>query len=112
MAAYAKNIKEKEKSQNFIITGDLNIQPHQPVYKQVESLLAPLNVKDIHYEVNQSHEVTFGVLNSNKKPIETLLTRKSDYGKNEVLDYIYSDLKGVSCYVHHFTEDDTTRPWQ
>ena len=72
----------------------MNIKPFCKDYNNMINHYEKIGLKDTFYISNKSHEFTFGVLKDGK-PTETLLTRKSDYGKNECLDYIFSDLEPI-----------------
>ena len=98
-------MKEEIGTGDIIIAGDFNLRSDSCEYKTLSELI-PSNIKDIYYLVNQKHDPTFGLLDENGQPTETLMTFKTEYGIKWRIDYIFSNLKPISICLRSFEEDD------
>ena len=74
--------------------------------------MLPNNVIDAFWEINKKTEPTFGVLDKKGNPTERVMTHKSDYGINECIDFVFTNLKVKNAEVDLFSERDGRKKWQ
>lgn len=89
-----------------IFCGDFNLDKNTGEFKQFSLSLRQSNLVD----ANPTSSATYGVIDSNGKPVEWLLTPSVACDKPEVIDHIFADrLPLSSCVLPLRNDDESSR---
>lgn len=73
----------------FLILGDFNINAKSEEYSSLLQILQELNVKDLIREKYGESPSTYGVIDENGEPEETVLSHRNECRNNTAIDYIF-----------------------